>query len=180
MHAMHCVSRRLPFAGALLYLLGCGASTDQYASDHAPEIRYDCTQALACQQSSGGTVGGSDLDKCIKASGNMLVNDSDAQRATFEQTVKRCGAMQACGYIACAALDTHYSQAHQLDIQYECQQSIACRLAKGEVLAQSATADCLQQTSNTLDMAMQPARTAFETHLARCHMLTGCAYVSCQ
>jgi hypothetical protein len=160
-------------------LFAC-SSKDYYTSDHAGEIRYDCTQAVGCAQTSGTTVDSSEVDKCIKASSALLDKSSDAQRAVFEQTVARCGRMQNCAYMACTKLDDSYSRAHQLDIQFDCQQNVSCRLQNGEMLAASATSDCVLQISQMLDAATDAQRTAFETHLNNCRMQTSCGYVSCK
>jgi hypothetical protein len=146
------------------------------------ELMKDCTETLRCKSDQLQFAAAEEIEKCIEQTGDMLNGASDNQQSMFMNKVTRCMQLQVCDYTSCTESDptAGYAGAHQAQINYECMQTIACRIAAGMPQGQQAVAECAAQLGNTLNFATQQQQATFEAKALKCAMATGCAYTTCQ
>lgn len=151
----------------------CGEET--YADMHLGTIEYDCTQTAPCDPKFSVVM--DPLNECIRDTSHKLNTGSETFRATYEMRTARCAAYTGCMYFSCASDPNLFSVSRMAQLQYECDQTNACRVSRGEA---TDSATCFAALANRLDFASVPDKAAWEQRFARCQTQTGCNYVVCQ
>jgi hypothetical protein len=163
-----------------LFAIACvGCASNKFSESFAEEIQRDCTETFACSTSQ--FAGAGDVDGCVSKTGEILDQAPTATQQLFVDTVERCSMNNQCPYVTCTAADPTigYAASHQVQIQYDCQQRVACRVASGQGGVATAVMDCVGMTSASLntDVASQAA---FDQKYARCKDFAGCSWNTCQ
>jgi hypothetical protein len=162
------------------FLCACGTDTE-FASNHFNELQKDCGETLACNSGSLMIAASDALQQCVDQAGDMLSAASESKQGAFLDTVNRCAMLQVCDYLSCTRTNPNvgYAQIHQQQIQYDCTQTIACRISAGQPQPANAVDQCISQNSNTLNFATQQTQVGFEAKFVKCVNLVGCAWTNC-
>jgi hypothetical protein len=157
--------------------IGCGSS--KFSEQFAPEIERDCTETFACSTSQ--FMGAGDVDGCVSKTGEILDESTAATQQLFVDTVERCSMNNQCPYVTCTQADptVGYAATHQVQITFDCQQRIGCRVASGQTNSANAVADCIGTTSAALN-ADTGQQAAFDLKYTHCKDFMGCSYNTCQ
>jgi hypothetical protein len=77
-------------------------------------VRYDCVQTIACMQKTLGPAPEGELDECIDARNEGLVEADGDTQAQYEAALQVCGELATCQFVECM-LDETGGGAYGLD-----------------------------------------------------------------
>ena len=171
---------QLAAIAAATVLCACTQGSE-FASNHFSELQKDCSESLACNSGALQFASGDATQDCIQAAGDRLDEAGEGTQNEFLNTVYRCAMLQVCDYFSCTRSNpnTGYAALHAQQIQYDCTQTIACRISAGQPQPANAVDQCIMQQSNTLNFATQQVQAAFEQKFVKCPGQVGCAWTNC-